>query len=85
MPNMLTFRPADAVEIAEAWEIALERRDGPSLFALAKQPLPGVRRHAAENLSCRGAYVLAEAEGKRAATTLATASEVSSGPPRNPR
>jgi transketolase len=77
MPNMLTFRPADAVEVAEAWEIALERRDGPSLLALAKQPLPGLRRDAGENLSRRGAYVLAEAEGERAATILATGSEVS--------
>lgn len=77
MPNMLTFRPADAVEVAEAWEIALERRDGPSLFALSKQPLPGLRRRADENLSRRGAYVLAEAEGSRAATLLATGSEVS--------
>jgi transketolase len=76
MPNMLTFRPADAVEVAEAWEIALERKDGPSLFALAKQPVPGLRREAGENLSRRGAYVLAEAGGKRAATILATGSEV---------
>lgn len=77
MPNMLTFRPADAVEVAESWEIALERRDGPSLFALSKQPLPALRREAGENLSRRGAYVLAEAEGPRAATILATGSEVS--------
>jgi transketolase len=76
MPNMLTFRPADAVEVAEAWEIALERRDAPSLFALSKQPLPGLRREAQENLSRRGAYVLAEADGERAATILATGSEV---------
>ncbi len=77
MPNMLTFRPACAVETAEAWEIALERRDGPALLALSKQSLPALRREAGENLSRRGAYVLAEAEGPRAATLLATGSEVS--------
>lgn len=77
MPNMLTFRPADAVETAEAWEIALERRDGPSLFALSKQSLPALRREAGENLTRRGAYVLAEADGARRATILATGSEVS--------
>lgn len=76
MPNLLTFRPADAVETAEAWEIALERRDGPSLFALTKQPVPPVRRDAGTNLTRRGAYVLAEADGPRAATILATGSEV---------
>ena len=76
MPNLLTLRPADAVEVAEAWEIALTRQDGPSLLALSKQSLPGVRRMADENLSRRGAYVLAEADGPRAATLLATGSEV---------
>lgn len=76
MPNMLTFRPADAVEVAEAWEVALERRDGPSLIALAKQPVPAVRRSAAENLSRRGAYLLAGAGEARHATILATGSEV---------
>jgi transketolase len=76
MPNVLIFRPADAVEVAEAGEIALERRDGPSRFALSKQPLPGLRRRADENLSRRGAYVLAAAEGSRAATIHATGSAV---------
>lgn len=76
MPNMLTFRPADAVEVAEAWQIALDRRAGPSLLALAKQTVPAERREADENLTRRGAYVLAEAEGARHATILATGSEV---------
>ncbi|WP_299843791.1 transketolase [uncultured Jannaschia sp.] len=77
MPNMLTFRPADAVETAEAWEIALERSDGPALLALTKQSVPALRRDGGDNLSRRGAYVLAEADGARAATILATGSEVS--------
>lgn len=78
MPNMLTLRPADAVEAAECWEIAMDRRDGPSSLIFARQILPPVRRtHVAENLSRRGAYVLAEADGgERRVTLLATGSEV---------
>ncbi len=79
MPNMLTLRPADAVEAAECWEIAMERRDGPSSLVFARQTLPSVRRtHVTDNLSRRGAYVLAEAEGgERRVTLLATGSELS--------
>jgi len=78
MPNMLVLRPADAVETAEAWEVALEHRGGPSTLVFSKQPLPAVRRtHEAENRVRRGAYVLAEAEGgARRVTLLATGSEV---------
>ena len=78
MPGMLVLRPADAVEAAECWEIALEHRDGPSTLVFARQALPPVRRsHVADNLSRRGAYVLAEAAGgPRAVTLLATGSEV---------
>jgi transketolase len=78
MPDMLVLRPADAVEAAECWEIALEHRSGPATLVFARQALPPVRRvHQAENLSRRGAYVLAEAEvGLRQVTLLATGSEV---------
>jgi transketolase len=78
MPNMLVLRPADAVEAAECWEIALEHRTGPSTLVFARQALPPVRAvHTAENLSRRGGYVLAEAEGgERRVTLLATGSEV---------
>lgn len=78
IPNMFVLRPADAVEAAECWEIALERRTGPSSLIFARQPLPLVRSDAGgENLSRRGAYVLAEADGgARRATLLATGSEV---------
>ena len=73
MPNMLVMRPADAVEAAECWEIAFEHRSGPSALVFARQALPHVRRmHTSANLSRRGAYVLAEAEGgPREATLLA--------------
>jgi transketolase len=78
MPNMLVFRPADAVEAAECWMIALEHRRGPSALVFARQALPTVRTtHAASNLSQRGAYVLAEADGgARRVTLIATGSEV---------
>ena len=77
IPNLLVMRPADAVETAECWEIALNRKDGPSLLALSRQGVPTVRdRHTDENLSAKGAYVLAEAEGKTQVTLIATGTEV---------
>lgn len=78
MPNMLVMRPADAVEAAECWEVALAHTSGPSSLVFARQNLPLVRHaHSDENLSQRGAYVLAEAEGgQRKVTLLATGSEV---------
>jgi transketolase len=76
-PNMLVFRPADAVETAEAWEIALSQSATPSVLALSRQGLPTVRtEHKAKNLTAQGAYVLADAEGKRQAVLMATGSEV---------
>jgi len=76
MPGVLTFRPADAMETAECWELALRRNDGPSLLALSRQGLPTLRTDTGENRSARGAYVLAEADGPRQATLIATGSEV---------
>ncbi|MBL8325052.1 MAG: transketolase [Rubrivivax sp.] len=78
MPNMRVFRPADAVEAAECWELALQHRTGPCSLVFARQALPLVRHgHAAECLSRHGAYVLMEAEGAaRQVTLLATGSEV---------
>jgi len=77
IPNLLVFRPADAVETAECWELALNAAQNPSLLALTRQGVPSLRRDAGENRSARGAYVLAEAEGARRVTLLATGSEVS--------
>jgi transketolase len=78
MPNLLVFRPADAVETAECWEAALIEPAAPSLLALTRQALPTFRTEdTAENLCARGGYVLAEAEGgPRVITLLATGSEV---------
>jgi transketolase len=74
---MAVLRPADAVETAECWAIALTRASGPSALALTRQGVPALRtEHSTENLCARGAYVLAEADGERRATVLATGSEV---------
>ncbi len=76
MPNVTVFRPADALETAECWELAIKRADGPSVLALTRQNLPALRSEAGENRAARGGYVLAEANGARAATLIATGSEV---------
>jgi transketolase len=76
-PNMTVIRPADAVETAEAWEVALTQTGTPTVLALSRQGVPTVRtEHKTKNLVAQGAYVLAEAEGKRQAILLATGSEV---------
>jgi transketolase len=76
-PNTWTFRPADVVETAEAWELALTSTKTPSVLALSRQNLPTLRTtHNAKNLTAQGAYVLAEATGKRQAILMATGSEV---------
>ncbi|MBE9603613.1 transketolase [Acetobacteraceae bacterium H6797] len=77
IPNLTVFRPADAIETAECWELAVKRADGPSVLALSRQNLPALRTDAGENRSARGGYVLAEASGARKATLIATGSEVS--------
>jgi transketolase len=77
-PNTLVFRPADITETAEAWEVALSQPSTPSVMALSRQGVPAVRHeYKSTNLSARGAYVLAEAEGKRQAILMATGTEVS--------
>jgi transketolase len=76
-PNTYVFRPADLVETAEAWELALSAKSTPSVLALSRQNLPTVRlTHSNANLTAKGAYVLAEAEGKRQVILIATGSEV---------
>jgi len=76
-PGVLVFRPADAIETMEAYEVALSGESGPAVFALSRQNLPTVRQAGTENLTAKGAYVLAEAEGgARRVTLIATGSEV---------
>ena len=77
IPNLHVLRPADGVETAEAWEIALTATRTPCVLALSRQNLPTVRgQHTGRNLTARGAYVLAEAGHKRRVILLATGSEV---------
>jgi len=77
IPGLLVLRPADAVEAAECWELALEHKDQPSVLSLTRQDLPTLRtEHTSENLCARGAYVVSDAKGQRRATILATGSEV---------
>jgi transketolase len=76
-PNTMVFRPADLVETAEAWEIALSSKRTPSVLALSRQNLPTVRtKHQGQNQVAKGAYVLADAEAKRQVVLMATGSEV---------
>jgi transketolase len=76
-PNLMVFRPADAIETVECWEIALQSKSAPSTLCLSRQNLPIVRTtHTEENLCARGAYVLIDAVGPRDITLLATGSEV---------
>jgi transketolase len=75
MPNMLVIRPADAMETAEAWEVALKHKVGPTTLALSRQNLPAVRTEVTENKVARGAYVLADAANAEV-SIFATGSEV---------
>jgi transketolase len=76
IPGLHVVRPADAIETAECWALAITRADGPSLLALTRQNLPTVRDAGSENRSAKGAYVLQQAGGNRRVTLLATGSEV---------
>jgi transketolase len=73
MPNMWVIRPADAGETAEAWQMALERRSGPTCLVLTRQAVPVLDRSGAEGGVRRGGYVLREGSD---AVLVATGSEV---------
>jgi transketolase len=77
IPNHLVFRPADATEAAECWQLALESTKAPSTLALTRQNLPAVRTDYIEENLCRyGAYELAAASGEAAVTIFASGSEI---------
>jgi transketolase len=76
IPNINVFRPADAIEVAECWELALSSPRTPSILALTRQAVPQLTRTASGALCARGGYVLSEAEGQRDVTLVATGSEV---------
>jgi transketolase len=77
IPNLNVYRPADVVETAECWALALGSATTPSVLALTRQGVPTLRTgDAGENLSARGAYVLREAVGEARVTLFATGSEI---------
>jgi len=77
IPNLRVFRPADATETAECWQLALEHRAGPSLLALTRQNLPAFRKEFSEqNLCACGAYEIVPADGDPDISLFATGSEV---------
>ncbi len=76
IPNLRVYRPCDPVETAECWELAVARKEGPSLIALTRQGVPFLRDKADKNESARGGYVISLGEGKDDIVLLATGSEV---------
>jgi transketolase len=77
IPNLLVFRPCDAVETAECWQLALATENRPSILALTRQNLPQLRnRFDAENICARGAYEIAGPDGRSDVSIFATGSEV---------
>ncbi|WP_156951921.1 transketolase [Bradyrhizobium sp. WSM1743] len=77
IPNMRVFRPCDAIEVAECWELALNRVDGPTVLALTRQNLPQLRTTAPNDNPCAaGAYELVAAQGEAKVTLFASGSEV---------
>ena len=76
IPNLDVYRPADIVETAECWELALKDATGPSVLALTRQNLPQLRTEKSENLSAKGAYRLVAATAERKVVLIATGSEV---------
>lgn len=76
IPNLDVYRPADIVETAECWELALRDATGPSVLALTRQNLPQLRTHKSDNLCAKGAYRLVSATAARKVVILATGSEV---------
>jgi len=78
IPNLLVFRPGDAIETAEAWDCALRTQSGPSVLCLSRQAMPTFRDAIGDaNQVAFGAYVVVEPEGGRDVTLIATGSEVS--------
>lgn len=76
IPNLEVFRPCDAIEVAECWQLALERKTGPSVLALSRQDLAMVRTSVDDNLSAKGAYRIQAAQAVRKVVLIATGSEV---------
>ena len=78
IPNLNVFRPGDAVEVAECWEVAIASEKTPSAISLTRQGIPTLRTDAdGENQCAKGGYIISAADGEAVVTLLATGSEVS--------
>ncbi|MEJ6593971.1 transketolase [Parasphingorhabdus sp.] len=77
MPNMHVYRPADAIETAECWALAIKRSNGPSTLALTRQGLSPFRDDVSVNLCEKGGYRAKAAENDKRVVLIATGSEVS--------
>ena len=78
IPNLLVFRPADAVETVECWQLALQNKNRPSVLALTRQGLPQLSQDFLDTNRCAaGAYEISAADGKAEVSIFATGSEVS--------
>jgi transketolase len=75
MPNLNVFRPADGIEAAECWRLALEHKTTPSVMALSRQKTPAARKSAG-NLSAKGAYEISPASAEAKATIFASGTEM---------
>ncbi|MEZ5813418.1 MAG: transketolase [Alphaproteobacteria bacterium] len=76
IPNCYVFRPCDGIETAECWELAINRKDAPSVLALTRQGLPTLCDGRKDNLTAKGAYILQECDGEPDVTIFASGSEV---------
>jgi transketolase len=76
IPNLNVFRPADGIETAECWELAIAAKKTPSILALSRQAVPNLRSDGPENQSAKGAYIVKASEGARDVTLIASGSEV---------
>jgi len=76
IPNLNVFRPADSIEVAECYEVAIKDKNTPAIFALSRQNLPVLRTNVEENLSAKGGYILDDCKGKPDVVLISTGSEV---------
>ena len=76
IPNCYTYRPADALEVAECYELAFQNKTAPSVMALTRQGVPAVRNNASKNMCERGAYIIRAGKGADDIVLMASGSEV---------
>jgi transketolase len=75
IPNLYVFRPCDGIETAESWELAINKKDAPSLLALTRQGIPTLCDNREDNMVAKGAYILRDSDGEPDVTIFASGSE----------